>query len=139
MEEQARQPESGTRPPETAHPPQAEKKHPDRWEADLNPERLAGQNVGVPEDLPSASAFPDLRRSLTDFTADELKEISVLAPGTRLRQGATYLDLAREERSEITATGEMVAGPDERLVPKSEVPYTLWNRLRGIDDPERTT
>lgn len=32
----------------------------------------------------------------------------------------------------------MRVGNGEAFVPKDEVPYTTWNRLRGIDSPERT-
>jgi hypothetical protein len=31
----------------------------------------------------------------------------------------------------------MQAGANDRYVPKSEVDYQLWNRLIGIDNPER--
>lgn len=129
--------EVGTRRTEATLPPQTEKKHPDRWERDLNPDRLEGQNIGLPRDLPSAHDSHELRSSLQDFTPQELNEIAVVPPGARLQQGATYLNLAT--RSEFTATGDMEAGEHDRLVPKADVPYTLYNRLRGIEGPERTT
>lgn len=128
---------------EMAAKPQTEKKHPDQWERDLNPDRMAGQNIGErsadrEQGLPSAYDDKDVHRSLHDqFADDELKRIPVLPAGQRLQQGATYLDLRDPEREEFTATGEMSAGADNRYVPKDEVPYSLWNRLRGVDDPER--
>lgn len=140
MDERTDRPDVGTRRAEAKQPPQAEKKHPDEWERDLNPDRLEGQNVGASGgDLPSAHDFKDLRQRLDDLSPEELREISIAPPGSRLRQGATYMDLAKSDRSEFTATGERTAGEDERLAPKDEVSYPLWNRLRGIDDPERAT
>jgi hypothetical protein len=32
----------------------------------------------------------------------------------------------------------MEAGPDDVIVPKSEVDYQLWKLLRGVTDPART-
>jgi hypothetical protein len=34
--------------------PQAQQKHPDRWQKDLKPDHLAGQNIGRSEELGSA-------------------------------------------------------------------------------------
>jgi hypothetical protein len=41
------------------------------------------------------------------------------------------------ERREFTATGEMQANAGQFLVPRSRTPYSLRNRLRGVDDTER--
>lgn len=57
--------------------------------------------------------------------------------GARLLQGATYLDLAGAEQREFTATTEFVAAPGTPYVAKSEVGYTLWNRLIGVQNPSR--
>lgn len=57
-----------------------------------------------------------------------MKQIPILESGTRLRQGATYLDL---ERGEFTATGEMSVSPGQKLVPKDGVHYETWNKLIG--------
>ena len=38
---------------------------------------------------------------------------------------------------EANIRGDMVVGVDEWYVPKSRVDYLLWNRLAGVDDPER--
>jgi hypothetical protein len=122
--------------------PQLEKKHPDQWEQDLNPNRLAGQNIGAEaledERFRYASEVKDLVRQLQDFTLDELREVPVLLAGTRLQQGATYLDLRDSSRSPFTATGDMMATADTWFVPKSATPYMYWNRLIGIRDMERT-
>ena len=34
--------------------------------------------------------------------------------------------------------GYMEAGPRSRYVPKDLVDYVTWNRLIGVDNPERT-
>jgi hypothetical protein len=68
---------------------------------------------------------------------DELKPIPIVPPGTRLEQGATYVDLQDPRLDEFTATGDMAAGPNNWYVPKSDVDYQLWNRLIGVVNPER--
>lgn len=117
-------------------------RQPDEWQQDLNPNPTAGQNHGVQgagtNDSLTADQIKDLHRSLTGYTDTELKQIVVLPAGSRLEQGATYIDLQDPERQEFTAMGGMAAGPDHYYVPKSEVGYQLWNRLLGRQDPERT-
>jgi hypothetical protein len=140
MAEQDRNRDIGTRRDELSGKPQTEKKHPDEYAGDLNPHRLAGQNIGIPQDdLPTAYDVKQVHRSLTDFADDELRKIPLVPEGERLRQGATYMDLENPARGEFTATGEMSAASGQTIVPKSEVPYTLWNRLRGVESPERST
>lgn len=122
--------------------PQTEVKHPEEWQRDLNPEHMAGQNIGPmasdrEQGLPTAYDLKEVHRSLQGFADDDLKQISVVPQGERLQQGATYIDLNDPERSEFTATGEMQAGADNYYVPKKEVPYPVWNRLIGVEDPER--
>lgn len=125
--------------PEEAGLRQRERKHPDEYEADLNPSRMAGQDIGnTGDELPNAYDRKDVHNSLSGFADDELKSIPIVPEGERLQQGATYLDLNDRDREEFTATGEMAAAAGERIVPKGEVPYPLWNRLRGVDDPNRT-
>lgn len=122
--------------------PQAEQKHPDEWERDLNPDHMAGQNIG-PESageergLRTAYELKDVHRSLRQLGDDDLKKIPVLPEGARLQQGATYIDLNDSSREEFTATGEMKAENDACYVPKDEIPYPLWNRLTGVENPER--
>jgi hypothetical protein len=129
-------PATGTR---ADTPPQMRSKHPEEWEGDLNPDRKAGQNIGSPhgEGETTAYDYKDLHNTLQEFDDSELRQIRVVPPGERLQQGGTYLDLGNRERGEFTATGEMAAGERDRIVPKSEVPYSLWNRLRGVDEGER--
>ena len=61
---------------------------------------------------------------MPQFSADELRRVPVLKPGTRLEQGGTYVDLAGDRRS-FTATGEMTARPGSGLVRKQKVEYTF--------------
>jgi hypothetical protein len=77
-------------------------------------------------------------RRLADWPDDDLKQIAVVPQGSRLEQGATYIDLGAADPTEFTARGDMVAGPDHWYVPKSELHYALWNRLIGVENPERT-
>lgn len=71
-----------------------------------------------------------------DFDDAQLKMIPILPPGTRLEQGAVYIDLNDPQRREFRATGDMEAGPDKQYVPKTEVPYWIWNKLIGVQNPE---
>src|SRR5436190_14928872 len=93
----------------TNQKPQMMQKHPDGWNRDLNDDGMAGQNIGGASeererDARSAYDVKGVHRALAEWSDDELKQIPVLESGTRLRQGATYLDL---ERGQFTATGEM--------------------------------
>ena len=118
---------------------------PDDFDHDLHPNSGAGvnhQQLGANPEMaaPSAETMEELHVILSDFNNDELRRIMILQPGDRLEQGATYLDLRKPDREEFKATGEMVVGPPNinLIVPKSQVDYQLWNRLRGVDNPERT-
>jgi hypothetical protein len=118
--------------------------HPDEWRYDLNPNAGAGENVGLigphPEKAAGiATAFDikDLHARLPGYTDDELKQIVIMPFGSRLEQGATYLDLAADTPQPFTATGDMTAGPNHWYVPKTELGYVLWNRLTGVETPER--
>ena len=73
-----------------------------------------------------------VHRALDGLNDEELKQIPVLEAGTRLQQGATYLDLAR---GEFTATGEMAVGSGQKVVPKDGVHYDTWNKLVGRERP----
>lgn len=124
----------------TDRTPQPGSQHPDEWREDLNPDANAGQNYGQAgrsDEMRTAQSIRPLREAFDDFTEDELKSIPVLPAGTRMRQGATYIDLATPDRREFTASGFEEAGADNWIVPKSEVDYQLWNRLIGVTNPER--
>lgn len=112
------------------------------WRDDLNPSALAGQNIGpASADREKRSRtlhdLKDLHRRYSGLADDDLRQIPVLDTGLRLKQGATYFDLNDTGRGEFVANGEMLAGQQNAYVPNAEVPYQLWNRLIGVDNPER--
>ncbi len=116
--------------------------HPEEWRQDLNPDAMAGQNVGMSHDRPGTWARTaydrkDVHDRLGAIPDDELKRVPILEEGTRLEQGATYIDL-NGDRREFTAMGDMEVGPRNRYVRKDLVDYQTWNRLIGVDNPERT-
>ena len=123
---------------------QAQQKHPDEWRRDLNPNHLAGQNIGGASDVgtqPEQTAF-HLRKAGLDLGRihdEELKQVPVLPEGTRLQQGATYIDLNEQPPQEFTARGDLAAQPGNAYVPKDRVPYEIWNRLIGEEKPGQET
>src|SRR5918995_5816709 len=97
---------------------QARQKHPDRWQQDLNPNHLAGQNIGLDSDRRETvelTAFHLRKRGqeLRGLDDNDLKQVPVLAEGTRLQQGATYVNLAEDDPHEFTASGDMTAEPGD--------------------------
>ena len=123
-------------------PGRPDNEQPDQWEQDLNPNPMAGQNDGVQTnqegryDL-TAEDIKELHERLEGFSSKELTKIPVLKPGTRLQQGATYINLNDPLRKEFTGMGDMSVEENNYIVPKSEVPYMLWNRLIGVENAER--
>jgi hypothetical protein len=114
------------------------------WRQDLNPDYMEGQNIGLAganpekgEGLRTAYDVKNLHNRLQGYTDDELKDITLLPVGARLEQGATYIDLRADDCREFTARGDMEVGPENWYVAKSEMDYQLWNRLIGVDNPER--
>lgn len=121
--------------PLTAH------EYPDEYRKDLSPEAGEDQNV-----IPSQAEVPgyrtayeakDVHTRLDHIPDDEPKRIPLVPPGTRLRQGATYVDLASDAPGEFTATAEIKAGRSQRLVAKEDVDFELWNTLVGHTDRPR--
>lgn len=103
---------------------------PDEFDADLHGHNRAGQHAGVTEhELRTAYDIKELHEKLSAFRGDELKQIQVLTPGTRLEQGAVYCDLNHREQGPFTAMGAMEADTDNFYVPKNGTDYELWNRL----------
>ncbi len=103
---------------------------------------MAGQNHGIESAIaePEVSTAFDLKEvqeHLFGLTSDELKRIPILPAGTRLKQGATYLDLNDPNREQFSAMGNQEASADNWYVPKSEVDHELWNLLTGVQDPHR--
>jgi hypothetical protein len=120
--------------------PQQEKKHPEKWEHDLSPNRMQGQNIG-PSDINSgverrtAADIKVLTERLGDLRMDELREIPIVPDGMQLKQGAVYLDLRNPSPVPFTASGGMTAGEHNYYVAKSEVSHEHWNRLLDVLSP----
>jgi hypothetical protein len=79
-----------------------------------------------------------LRKAGLDLGAiddEELKQVPIVPEGTRLQQGATYIDLHQQPPQEFTARGDVIAQRGNAYVPKDQVPYETWNRLIGEEKP----
>jgi hypothetical protein len=116
--------------------------HPAEWQHDLNPDAQAGQNNQFADaerikEAATAYEIKDIHRQFHGFSDDELKRIPLVPRGSRLEQGAIYVDLQDPQLREFKAVGNMQASPNNWYVPKSEVDYQLWNRLIGITNAER--
>ena len=112
----------------------------DEFTDDLRPDNLAGENHGEGLSLQyglSAYDVKELYNKLADLTDDELKNISIVPVGSRLEQGATYLDLQHLEQDPFVATAGMIADEDHYYVPKKATDYVLWNRLNQVSNPAR--
>lgn len=127
-------------------PPQATTpdKHPDEYLHDLNPTAVGGQNIGIesqhPEKAEGQSAFDikEAHQLLGDLTSDELRDLRVLPPGSRLLEKAAYIDLHHLDQGEFHARAGMIAHADNWYVPKRETSFELWNKLLGIRHGKRT-
>ena len=108
---------------------------------DLNAHDRTGEDHGENQTLLpgalSADEIKSMHTILSDLTDDELKNITILPAGTRLEQGAKYIDLRHLEQGEFAARSNMVADVDNAYVPKKETDYLLWNRLNQIETPAR--
>jgi hypothetical protein len=119
---------------------QAVQKHPDEWQHDLNPTHLAGQNIGPMSQEPTSphlTAFHLRKRGqeLGELDDEDLKQVPLLPEGTRLQQGATYVNLSERSPREFTATANITARAGDAFAPKDRVPYEVWNRLIGEPKP----
>lgn len=108
----------------------------DQYQKDLNPEPKAGFNIGSEGEKPgrferTAADIVDLRNQMEGYSSDDLNRIPVLKPGTRLEQGAKYINLKDPARQEFVGMASDAVDEGDYIVPKSEVGYDLWNRLAG--------
>lgn len=115
----------------------------DTFDSDLRAHPESGNNAGMQgphleKNAPVAADMKEFVNQYPELSNDDLKQIVVLLPGTRLEQGAVYIDMREDTPQEFKARADMVAGDDNWYVPKSEVDYQLWNRLIGVQNPERT-
>lgn len=111
----------------------------DEFADDLRPDNLAGENHGPTAEVYGLTAYDvkDLHAKLADLTDDELKNVVIVSVGSRLEQGAKYIDLEHLEQGEFVAMADMVADEDHYYVPKKETDYVLWNRLNQVTNPAR--
>ena len=112
----------------------------DFYHEDLIPDNLAGENHGQGIALEAGASAYDVKElysKLADLTDDELRNIPIMPVGSRLEQGATYLDLAHLEQEPFVAMGGMVVGEGHYYVAKKATGYVLWNRLNQVSNPAR--
>ena len=81
------------------------------------------------KDAATAYEVKEVHRQFNGFTDDELRRIPIVPPGSRLEQGATYVDLQDPQLREFTATADMTAAPENWYVPKSEIDYRLCTQV----------
>ena len=128
----------------TSHIYRPDEKHPQPYPKDLNPDAMKGVNWGLagphPEKDTSRTAYDikEVHSAFHDLPDEQLQRIPILPEGARLESKATYINLRELEAQPFTAEGNEEVGPDDWIVPKSEVDYQLWNKLIGIRDPART-
>ena len=72
---------------------------------------------------------------LTELPRDELLQIPIVPAGTKLKQGAVYLDMRIPSPVPFTATANITATEMNYYAPKAEIPYELWNRLVATMGP----
>ena len=117
------------------------RQHPEEYRSDLHPDAGRDANVDPSQvDVPgyrTAYDMKDVHDRLRNLNDDELRRIPIVPEGTRLRQGATYVDLSLDRPREFTATAEMISAREQRLASKDDVDHELWNTLVGHTDRPR--
>lgn len=108
----------------------------DEYQQDLNPDPKAGFNIGIEGEKPgrferTAADIASLPQQMEGYSSEDLNRIPVLKPGTRLEQGAKYINLKDPARQEFVGMASDAVDEDDYIVPKSQVGYDLWNRLAG--------
>jgi hypothetical protein len=114
----------------------------DEFDQDLHPNPMAGQNISAEGEHPeqfgrTAKDVKQLHARYREWSDADLAQVPILPDGSRLEQGATYMDLAGDA-AEFTATGDISVQPGQCVVAKTAVPYQVWNRLLGIQNVART-
>lgn len=104
------------------------------FDKDLRPHEGEGQNLPQNNDTPrarNAYDIKDLHEKFPALSNADLKQLAILPVGTRLEQGATYLDLNDPATGEFKVRADRNVGEHSLLVAKQDVDYELWDRLRG--------
>ena len=73
-------------------------------------------------------------RVLHDVPAELLREMPLLAEGTRLERRNEYLDLHDPARADFRAEGFEVVKPGQRIVARHDVAEPAWDELRAACD-----
>jgi hypothetical protein len=109
------------------------------FDRDLHPNSQLEDITGLDDENMRETAYnnKDIVNAYPQLSNDELKRLIILPEGTALEQGSTYFDLKDRSRGEFTAANGNSAGQDNWYVAKSQVDYPLWNRLTGVDNPDR--
>ena len=105
----------------------------EEFDRDIAPDTSANELGGHMDESIRAVADKTLHERLDMLGTDDLARIPVLAPGTRLEQGGTYIDLNHLDRGSFKAMAGQEAGPGDRYVAKRDLDYELWNQLAGED------
>jgi hypothetical protein len=121
----------------------ADLKERDRVPPQVGAGTMEGQNIGaagehLEKEARTAKDVKAIHARLRDWLDSDLDQVPILPEGARLEQGAAYINLKDGRPAEFVATGGMAAGSDHWYVPKSDVPYELWNRLLGEDHGNRS-
>ena len=116
----------------------ADLKERDRVPPQVGAGTLQGQNIGAAgahreKETRTAKDVKAVHARFNDWLDSDLDQVPILPTGARLEQGATYINLKDRQPREFVATGAMEVGSSHWYVPKSDVPYQLWNRLLGED------
>lgn len=113
----------------------------DQWREDLQDSLATGLDRGAPRwesgGYRTAHEVKPVHRRLRSITDDDLKRLPIVPVGSRLEQGATYIDLLADRPREFTGTADFTTGPENACILKSEVDYELWNRLIGLLDTDQ--
>jgi hypothetical protein len=104
--------------------------------AQLAPDTSTAEPGGHADESRAAADDKTVRDRLPQLDNAELATLAVLAPGTALDQGSTYLDLNDLGRGPYKAIGGQEVGARDRVVAKRDTDYELWNRLTQDRDPE---
>lgn len=95
---------------------------------DLIRQDQAERTISGERDKRVVDALPELDNA-------QFARFPVLETGTPLEQGSVYLDLNDRAKGPFTAVGGMEAGRQQRLVPKRDTDYELWNEITGQEHP----
>lgn len=104
---------------------------PDEFADDLAPTEAPTGAGGHADESVNASDDKELVRQLSMLDASDMAQLSVLTVGTRLDQGAVYVDLNALDDGPFKAIGGQEAVADTSYVAKRDTDFELWNRLVG--------